>query len=474
MFTSLGEGRAMPRPSIAGTDKAYYYLVLALVVVTALVMVAVHAGRLGRILRGMADAPLAAAVLGLSTNVTRVIVFCISAFFAAVAGVLYGSTLHGITAEATFYQSFTSVIWIAILALAPFSAEPWYAVFAGLTGLIPAYLTGSDTPYWMNVAFGFFALMIAMRGGPHTMPNRLRAFFEQFGRRRAEAPALAEAPAPRPVAPVGDGERQPGLEVHELTVRFGGLVAVKGLTLSAPPGRITGLIGPNGAGKTTSFNACSGLVRPASGTIAFHGSDITHLGPPGRARRGLGRTFQIMELGESLTLAANVALGCEAAMAGARPLQQLVASRSERQTIEAATQSAMDLCGIAHLAHMQAGALSTGERRLVELARCLAGDFELLLLDEPSSGLDHSETVAFGDVLQRVVAERGTGILLVEHDMSLVMRVCAYIYVLDFGQLIFEGDSAAVSSSRVVQAAYLGSDSVAPLEVQVAAEEART
>jgi ABC-type branched-subunit amino acid transport system ATPase component len=108
------------------------------------------------------------------------------------------------------------------------------------------------------------------------------------------------------------------------------------------------------------------------------------------------------------------------------------------------------------------------------LARCLAGEFELLLLDEPSSGLDHSETVAFGDVLQRVVAERGTGILLVEHDMSLVMRVCAYIYVLDFGQLIFEGDSAAVASSSVVQAAYLGSDSVAPLEVQEAAEEART
>ena len=120
----------------------------------------------------------------------------------------------------------------------------------------------------------------------------------------------------------------------------------------------------------------------------------------------------------------------------------------------------MRLCGVSHLAHAKAGDLSTGQRRLVELARALAGSFDVLLLDEPSSGLDRVETEAFGRVLQRVVRERGTAILLVEHDMSLVMDICEYIYVLDFGQLVFEGTPAEVSASAIVRAAYLGSDEV--------------
>ena len=124
----------------------------------------------------------------------------------------------------------------------------------------------------------------------------------------------------------------------------------------------------------------------------------------------------------------------------------------------AAAREALILCGISHLADQQAGALSTGERRLVELARCLAGPFDLLLLDEPSSGLDRSETAQFADVLERVVNERGCGILLVEHDMSLVMRVCSNIYVLDFGRMIFEGTPADVASSPTVRAAYLGAE----------------
>jgi ABC-type branched-subunit amino acid transport system ATPase component len=119
----------------------------------------------------------------------------------------------------------------------------------------------------------------------------------------------------------------------------------------------------------------------------------------------------------------------------------------------------MDLCGITHLAEQQAGSLSTGERRLVELARCLAGPFDMLLLDEPSSGLDREETERFAAVLTRVVSERGCGILLVEHDMSLIMNVCRHIFVVDFGRRIFDGDPAAVAASAEVQAAYLGSDS---------------
>jgi ABC-type branched-subunit amino acid transport system ATPase component len=247
-----------------------------------------------------------------------------------------------------------------------------------------------------------------------------------------------------------------GLAIDELTVRFGGLTAVDSVSLAAPRGRVTGLIGPNGAGKTTTFNACSGLVRPTSGSVVLDGDDITGLGVPARARRGLGRTFQRMELFESLTVAENVSLGREAGLAGGHVLRQLAGTRRERIELRDAVDGVLGLCGIRHLASSPVGALSTGQRRVVELARTLAGRFSILLLDEPSSGLDRAETAAFGDVLRAVVQDRKCGVLLVEHDIDLVMGVSAHIYVLDFGVRIFDGPPSAVQASDVVRRAYLG------------------
>jgi ABC-type branched-subunit amino acid transport system ATPase component len=154
-------------------------------------------------------------------------------------------------------------------------------------------------------------------------------------------------------------------------------------------------------------------------------------------------------------------MGREAKLAGGRLLGWLVGTSAERAAVTEATDRALDRCGIAHLAERRAGVLASGQRRLVELARALAGDFRILLLDEPSSGLDPGETAAFGDVLRAVVQEDGQGILLVEHDMALVRSVCSYAYVLDFGKLIDEGPIAHVLSSPIVRAAYLGEEEVA-------------
>ena len=249
-----------------------------------------------------------------------------------------------------------------------------------------------------------------------------------------------------------------GLQVEHLTVRFGGAVAVNDLSLSAPPVTLTGLIGPNGAGKTTTFNACSGLVRPSDGAIKLDGADVTHLSPAARGRRGLGRTFQRMELFRSMTVRENLVVAHEAGLAGTNPLRQLIATPRQRRSTIAAVGAALELCGLGSLADRLAGSLSTGEQRSVELARACAGEYRILLLDEPSSGLDREETVRFGRVLQRLIDERDVGILLVEHDMSLVMSVCDYLYVLDFGRLIFEGTPEETRASAVVRAAYLGSD----------------
>ena len=250
------------------------------------------------------------------------------------------------------------------------------------------------------------------------------------------------------------------LSVTDLSVRFGGIHAVQGVSLDAPIGRLTALIGPNGAGKTTTFNALCGLNKPSSGTVELFGEDIGHLSPSARSQRGLGRTFQRMELFDSLLVRDNVALGREAGMAGSRPWHHVLSRKAERAAISDAVDEAIDLCGLASLADRRAGAISTGQRRLVELARAIAGNFRILLLDEPSSGLDGNETKRFGEILREIIARRGTGILLVEHDMSLVMEVCDYIYVIDFGQPIFEGTPAEVRHSEIVRAAYLGSDAV--------------
>lgn len=257
-----------------------------------------------------------------------------------------------------------------------------------------------------------------------------------------------------------DDRDSAGLEVRDLTVRFGGLTAVDGMSLLAPLGRLTGLIGPNGAGKTTTFNAITGLNSPAAGRVRLMGDDITGLAPHRRAQRGLGRTFQRMELFDSLTVWENVALGKEAGLAASRPLRHLRGHSADAVEIRRAAAEALELVGIVHLSGARPADLSTGQRRLVELARVIAGGFKVLLLDEPSSGLDKRETEQFGEILRHLVEQRGVGILCVEHDMALVMSVCDYIYVLDFGKPIYEGTTAAVASSPIVRAAYLGSDDV--------------
>jgi ABC-type branched-subunit amino acid transport system ATPase component len=251
-----------------------------------------------------------------------------------------------------------------------------------------------------------------------------------------------------------------GLRVTDLSVRFSGLVALQSVDIEAPRGRLTGLIGPNGAGKTTLFNACTGLTHAASGKVHLDGHDLVGRSPAQRARLGLGRTFQRMQLCDALSVAENVAMGREAALAGARVLGQLHARRAERVEVAEATATAMELCGLLPQASRPAGTLSTGQRRLVELARALAGPFTTLLLDEPSSGLDVAETARFGEILHHVMATRSVGIVLVEHDMELVMNVCEQVYVLDFGKVIFEGTADETRGSDVVRAAYLGDGTV--------------
>ncbi|HEX4190254.1 MAG TPA: ABC transporter ATP-binding protein [Marmoricola sp.] len=243
----------------------------------------------------------------------------------------------------------------------------------------------------------------------------------------------------------------PLLRVDDVVVQFGGVTAVNHASFEVEPGTVTGLIGPNGAGKTTCFNVITGLQAPTAGRIVFDEHDITRLPVNRRARRGIGRTFQRLEAFGSLSVADNVraAFDIHDGFAGM--------FRSVGNDVT----DLLELVGIADYAKDRADSVPTGTARLLELARALACDPRLLLLDEPSSGLDESETEAFGKLLTQLAAE-GRTILMVEHDMDLVMSVCDKIHVLDFGSIIAVGDPAAVRANPVVQKAYLGYSDDAP------------
>ncbi|MGN6779895.1 MAG: ABC transporter ATP-binding protein [Marmoricola sp.] len=236
------------------------------------------------------------------------------------------------------------------------------------------------------------------------------------------------------------------LRVEDVTVQFGGVTAVDKASFKVEAGTVTGLIGPNGAGKTTCFNVITGLQRPTSGKVVLDGHDVTRLPVHRRARRGVGRTFQRLEAFGSLTVRDNVrtALEIHAGIGGwFRPSP---AYRADEL---------LERVGVAAYADERADSIPTGAARLLELARALACDPRLLLLDEPSSGLDESETDAFGALLLDLAAE-GRTVLMVEHDMDLVMGVCRDIHVLDFGRIIAAGSPAEIRSDPVVQKAYLG------------------
>ena len=240
------------------------------------------------------------------------------------------------------------------------------------------------------------------------------------------------------------------LTTQEVVVRFGVLQAVSQASIEVHAGRVTGLIGPNGAGKTTCFNVITGLQEPTSGKVLLEGMDITGKSPSKRARLGIARTFQKLEVFGSLSARENIMVAAEQRKAWDK-------SGFDPKTV---TDEILEKVGIAEVSEFMVGTLPTGTARLVELARALATNPRLLLLDEASSGLTEEETEEMAVLLRRLVADDGLGILLVEHDMSFVMGICEYIYVLDFGRVIASGTPSEVQANPTVQAAYLGTDSV--------------
>ena len=496
MFGVAGLPASAPQLfGLSGSNSNYvYYVELACAVVVAAAVVAVEASRLGRRLRALSDSPRGLEALGVSAAQTRVAVFALSAFLAAVAGALLAVAYTDV--DGLSYDPNNSLLYLVLIVIV-FGSSPWYALVAAIgVGVIPTYVTAGDLPYYLQILFGISAIAVAYGIEPHKLAGWLAA-----RRRRAPdrgtpapartpqptvsastasttavpAPAVPEPTTPEPRVPepalasmangsdpvaaavsVQTAGPMPGdrvqLEVRQLSVRYGGVQALRDVSLRAPAGTITGLIGPNGAGKTTLFNACSGIVKTAGGDVLLGDVSLDRKSPSARARLGLGRTFQQLELFESMTARENIYLAAETRLTGTRGLRSARPGEARHRTSEA-----IELCRITAVADRPVSELPTGQRRQVELARCVSSDFPLIMLDEPSAGLDKSETEELAAILNSLTASGDIGVLLVEHDMSLVMSVCSNIYVLNFGELICAGPADEVRSSKAVQEAYLGS-----------------
>jgi branched-chain amino acid transport system ATP-binding protein len=246
------------------------------------------------------------------------------------------------------------------------------------------------------------------------------------------------------------------LHLETVTQRFGGLVALDSVTLDVAAGGVTAIIGPNGAGKTTLFNVISGFRAPTEGRVTFDGQQINGLRPEAIAKRGIVRTFQLVQLFDTLTVLENVKVGRHLHTTGGL-LSALMPMRSRmiEKQVDDAARALLKQVGLETQAGTLASALPYGQKRLLEIGRALAAEPKLLLLDEPAAGLNRGETTALAELI-RSIAAQGVTVLLIEHDMSFVMNVADRVAVLDFGRLIAQGTPAEVQKNKDVIAAYLG------------------
>jgi branched-chain amino acid transport system ATP-binding protein len=246
------------------------------------------------------------------------------------------------------------------------------------------------------------------------------------------------------------------LDVDSISIHFGGIRALDDVSLDVAAGELVGLVGPNGAGKTTLFNCIVGLLRPSGGQVRFDGRSVTELPVHRRARLGIGRTFQRLELFPGMTVREHVIVADRANRRAGGLLADLIGRGRPTRTEIARADETLDLVGLAGAATAPVESLPLGQGRLVELARALIAQPRLLLLDEPSSGLDSGETQRLAAVIRQVTADAGSAVLLVEHDLDLVRALAERLFVLDSGRMLASGPPREVLANADVVAAYVG------------------
>ncbi len=494
--------RGIKRPEIFTDSRYYLAFCIAMFFASGLAVFLLKRRRLGRAMQAVRDNELAAGVAGIDTFGTKVASFTISAMLGGFGGGLFAGGFGYISPDQFTFAESIVFLTMALLggAVSPFGA----ALGTGLLILLPEWLRFLKVVYLAVYGAAVILIMVFLPDGlwgivtwagkrlfplrnvevdsitplpltqqegqsdgavrpPHPNPlpqARLGELATQSGRIRermrlgrgssAVLPASAGEGSSSVLSPLGKRDRmrgdfRPVLDVRRLSKHFGGLKAVDEVDLAVRENSVHALIGPNGSGKTTMLNVLSGLYRPTGGSILFGGNDITHAPPHKRARLGLGRTFQNIRLFPGMSVLDNVIVGAE------QPGHALAGGEAIRDH----ALSALKFVGLADRAYRDIGSLSYGHQRLVEIARALAANPKLILLDEPGAGLNHAEKDGFVDLLKQLKGH-GLTILIIDHDMAMVEQVADHITVLNFGRRIADGSPQDVLRNPDVVAAYLG------------------
>ncbi|MCW2621487.1 MAG: putative branched chain amino acid transporter ATP-binding protein [Frankiales bacterium] len=444
--------------------KRYATVALVFLVLVALGVTNLRRSRAGRRLIAVRTNERAAAALGVSVMQAKMYAFVLGGMIAALGGILLA--FRSPVMQFTQFSGLQSVTAMqnAVLGGAGTVVGPLVGSGFGQDTLgqqIFGFL-GNDIALYLSLASGI-GLLFMLTAAPdglafQMMPgHKLRAAMEGvLGRMRpaghaapgaaAEVPAAARVPRDHRVTPQA-------LELRNLSVRFGGVTALDDLSLVVNPGEIVGLIGPNGAGKSTTIDAVTGFNTPARGDVLVGDRTINDWSRERRARAGLGRSFQSLELFEDLTVRENLQTACDRRDLGAYATNLVL---PDHEALSPAAESAIDDFNLRPFLDTQVQDLDYALRRMLAVARAVAGGHSILLLDEPAAGLGEAQTRQLGEVLRRLADERGMAIFLIEHNIDMVLRTCDRVYALDFGALIGAGTPAEIRRNPAVVEAYLG------------------
>jgi branched-chain amino acid transport system permease protein len=437
-----GVGR-IGRPMLFQSSQSYLAFCVAMLALIGYFVWHLPQTRLGRAMRAVRDNELAAGVTGIDVFRTKVYAFALSAVLGGLGGGLFAGGFAYVSPDQFSFAE--SIVFLTMSLLGGVASPIGSAIGTGLLILIPEWLRFLKSVPGLYLAIYGLSVILIIRFMPDGIWGFVTAFFDRFrGKVRIPDPGL-----PLQLTPAKTGGEMV-LEVTGLAKHFGGLKAVDNVDISVRRGGVHALIGPNGSGKTTTLNVLSGLYSATAGKVLLDGTDVTTMPPHLRAAAGLGRTFQNIRLFRSMSALENVIIGAE------RPGNTLLGRGSDAELM-ARAMSALTFVGLGPRANELISSFSYGHQRLIEIARALAANPTLLLLDEPAAGLNSTEKLELHELLKRIAAQ-GLTILIIDHDMTLVSEAAQHITVLNFGRRIADGESMAVLRHPDVVSAYLGTE----------------